>query len=155
MLACARGILGSLAMGAQVHATTEVASLGGEVLGRYLMLKPIAIQTLTICNESALMFTFLMHSVLGLGSFLFRTSLLRRHKVAKINRQPIRMISDTPQPEGYRDTLQLVRRPQGDTTPRHFALMSETCQSPSELRSLSGLRNTDGCTNYRTDPVRV
>jgi hypothetical protein len=73
-------------------------------------------------------------------------------------RQPIRMISDTPPTGmcGWGTLLKPCSCCDGHSRCRHgFALMPETCQSPSELGNLSGLRNTDGCTNYRTDPVRV
>ena len=39
--------------------------------------------------------------------------------------------------------------------PAAFALRARSSASSSELRSLSILEKTDGCTNYRTDPVQV
>ena len=39
--------------------------------------------------------------------------------------------------------------------PAAFALRARSLASSSELRSLSILEKTDGCTNYRTDPVQV
>ena len=58
-------------------------------------------------------------------------------------------------PEADRTLFNLCAAHRVEQAPVHFALMPGIYQSPSELRSLSGLRNTDGCTNYRTDPVRV
>lgn len=53
------------------------------------------------------------------------------------------------------DTLQAVPGLRTVPDQRYFTLMPEACHSTSELRNLSGLEITDGCTNYRTDPVRV
>lgn len=39
--------------------------------------------------------------------------------------------------------------------PAAFALRARSLSSSSELRSLSIFEKTDGCTNYRTDPVQV